>query len=75
MHEYHFFYSHTKWKFFFALHGTTLFCLGSAIKLNTIIIIYLDCLPPPRRGSRVKSDNTHTIIKYTPISPYTTLEP
>ena len=28
-----------------------------------IIIIYHDFLPPPRRGSHVKSDNTHTVIK------------
>ena len=36
-----------------------------------IIIIYHDFLHPPRRGSHVKSDNTLTIIKHTPISPYT----
>ena len=36
-----------------------------------IIIIYHDFLPPPRRGSHVKSDNTHTIIQHTPLSPYT----
>ena len=29
---------------------------------ETIIIIYHDFLPPPRRGSHVKSDSTHTII-------------
>ena len=33
------------------------------------IIIYHDFLPPPSRGSHVKSDNTHTIIQHTPLSP------
>ena len=32
-----------------------------------IIIIYLDFLPPPRRGSHVKSDNTHTFINILPL--------
>ena len=36
-----------------------------------IIIICHDFLPPSRRGSHVKSDNTHSIIKHTPFSPYT----
>ena len=35
------------------------------------IIIYHDFLPPQRRGSHVKSDNTHTIIKHTTLSSYT----
>ena len=34
-------------------------------------IIYPDFLPPPRRGSHVKSDNTRSIIQHTPLSPYT----
>ena len=36
-----------------------------------IIIIYHDFLPPSRRCSHVKSDYAHTIIKHTPLSPYT----
>ena len=36
-----------------------------------IVIIYRDFLPPPRRGSHGKSDNTHTIIQHIPLSPYT----
>ena len=38
------------------------------IKLSVIIIyiIYHDFLHPPRRGSHVKSDNTHNHPKYTP---------
>ena len=32
------------------------------------IIIYNDFLPPPRRGSHVKSDNTHTIINIHPLA-------
>ena len=35
------------------------------------IIIYHDFLHPPRRGSHVKLDNAHTIIKHTLLSPYT----
>ena len=35
------------------------------------MIIYLDFLPPPRRGNHVNSDNTHTIIQHTHLSPYT----
>ena len=38
---------------------------------NTFIIIYHDFLPPPRRGSHVKSDNTHTQSSDTPLSTYT----
>ena len=34
-----------------------------------IIIIYHDFLPPTRRGSHVKSDNTH-IHQHTPLNPY-----
>ena len=30
--------------------------------------IYHDFLPPPRRGSHVKSDNTHTIDKIHPLA-------
>ena len=33
-----------------------------------IIIIYHDFLHPPRRGSHVKSDNTHTIINIHPLA-------
>ena len=36
-----------------------------------IIIIYHDFLPPSRKGSHSKSDYAHTIIKHTPLSPYT----
>ena len=32
-------------------------------KMDLIIIIYYDFLPPPRRGSHVKSENTQTIFK------------
>ena len=44
---------------------------------NTIIIIiYHDFLPTPRRGSHVKSDNTHTqSSRYTPLPIYLTPEP
>ena len=36
-------------------------------KVIIIIIIYNDFLPPPRRGSQVKSDKTHTqSSRYTP---------
>ena len=33
-----------------------------------IIIIYHDYLPTPRRGSHVKSDKTHTVIKIHPLA-------
>ena len=33
-----------------------------------IIITYHDFLPPPRRGSHVKSGNTHTVIKVHPLA-------
>ena len=33
-----------------------------------LIIIYHDFLPPPKRGSHVKSDNTHTIITIHPLA-------
>ena len=33
-----------------------------------IIIIYHDILPLPRRGSHVKSDNTHKIITIHPLA-------
>ena len=37
-----------------------------------LIIICLDFLPTPRRGSHVKSDNSHTHSHQdTPLSPYT----
>ena len=41
--------------------------LENPIKVITVfwpygIIIYHDFLPPPRRGSHVKSDNTHTMV-------------
>ena len=39
------------------------------------IIIYHDFLPPSRKGSHVKSDYAHTIIKHTPRSPNTTHPP
>ena len=32
------------------------------------IIIYYDFLPPSRKGSHVKSDYEHTIIRHTPLS-------
>ena len=42
LHEFHLFYSHTKWNLcFFALLGQTLFWLEVAVELNTIIIIAL----------------------------------
>ena len=31
-------------------------------------IIYHDFLPPLRRGSRVKSDNTHIIVNINPLA-------
>ena len=34
----------------------------------TIIIIFHHFLPPPRRGSHVKPDNTHTLIKIHPLT-------
>ena len=34
----------------------------------TIIIIYHDLLPTPRRGSDVKSGKTHTVIKIHPLA-------
>ena len=36
--------------------------------LESLIIIYHGFLPPPRRGSRVKSDGTHTIINTYPLA-------
>ena len=33
-----------------------------------ILIIYHDFLPPVRRGSHVKSDNTHTVINIHPLA-------
>ena len=39
------------------------------------MIIYLDFLALPRMGSHVKSDNTRTIITYTPLPIYLTLAP
>ena len=33
-----------------------------------IIIIYLNFHPPPRRGSRVQSDNTNIIINIDPLA-------
>ena len=32
------------------------------------VIIYHDFLPTPRRGSHVKSDKTHTLIKIHPLA-------
>ena len=43
-----------KWESYDQSIHITLICIG------VIIIIYHDFLPPPRRGSLVKSDNTHT---------------
>ena len=37
------------------------------IKVITLSI-YHDFLPPPRRGSHAKSDNTHTIINIHPLA-------
>ena len=45
--------------------------IKSVILATDIIIIYHDFLPPPIRGIHGKSDNTHTIIQHTPLSPYT----
>ena len=33
-----------------------------------IVIIYHDCLPTPRKGSHIKSDKTHTVIKIHPLA-------
>ena len=41
----------------------------ASIHQNGIIIIYHEFLHPPRRGSHVKSDNTHH-HQHTPLSPY-----
>ena len=50
---------------------TTLKIINLIIIIIIIIIItYHVVLPPSRMGSRVKSDNAHTIIQLTPISPY-----
>ena len=39
------------------------------VKMESIIIIYHEFLPTPRRGSHVKSDkNTHTVIKIHPLA-------
>ena len=38
------------------------------IMIIIIIIIYHDFLPTPRRGSHVKSDNTHTVIRIHPLA-------
>ena len=53
--------------------STIMYCMGSPrpttgiIIIIIIIIIYPDFLPTPRRGSHVKSDNTHTkSSRYTP---------
>ena len=40
----------------------------SMIKKFLNIIIYHDLLPPPRRGSHVKAENTHAVIQHTPLS-------
>ena len=40
----------------------------SLINRQLQIIIYHDFLPPPRRGSHVKSDNTDTIINIHPLA-------
>ena len=40
-------------------------------RLYLYIIIYNYFLPPPRRCCHVKSDNTLTIIQYSPLNPYT----
>ena len=44
----------------------TLNSITSAIEIIIIIIIYHDVLAPPRRGSHVKSDNTHNQLTHTP---------
>ena len=43
----------------------------SALVGTPCIIIYHDFFPPSRRGSHVKSDFAHTIIKHSPLSKYT----
>ena len=49
------------------LHST---CYYWQANWSQIIIIYHDFLPPPMRGSHVKSDNTHS-HQHTHLSPYT----
>ena len=46
-------------------HGIIMTTQFSDSNLPTNIIIYHDFLPPPRKDSNDKSDNTHTIIQYT----------
>ena len=41
---------------------------SSATGPTHLIIIFHDFLPTPRRGSHVKSDKTHTIIKIHPLA-------
>ena len=36
-----------------------------------IIILYHNFLPPTRRGSHFKSDNTHTMVQHNTFNPYT----
>ena len=40
----------------------------SLLKAKTVIIIYHDFLPTPRRGSHVKAGKTHTVIKIHPLA-------
>ena len=40
---------------------------GCAMSPWLFNIIYHNFLPPPRRGSHVKSDNTHTVIQIHPL--------
>ena len=41
---------------------------ATLIIIIIIIIIYHDFLPTPWRGSYVKSDKTHTVIKIHPLA-------
>ena len=56
---------------FDAVYPTILHFLSIIVRLYIIITIIIchDLLPPPRMGSHVKSDNTHTVIQLTPFSP------
>ena len=36
--------------------------------IGNVLVIYHDFLPTARRGSHVKSDKTHTVIKIHPLA-------
>ena len=56
----------SKSAYIFVLHTAVLHCICAIFNYNSLderrLIIYHDFLRPPRRGSHIKSDNTHTII-------------